>query len=302
MNRNYIRREFIQISGSASIIGAASGVGATDETSTEEDFTVRGRKRTKVTYDPDVITVEIRKTSEDLVHRLDLDSATLTEEIEYNRSSFEEEDTLPERGTDVTTERWETEIAYEEEWQEYHRTRRAEREESPGGIGALDEDPEEHYWSYPVWTYSRSATWSGWAYEKKNPINVTFENLSGISEVTDVLDDDGWTSLDWRQGHEYRRWGYNHRTDSFESPTSYGTSRYRPNGGDHAKIWEFVDDRIGMEVHEDDEIPHSIVSRADPEGRMLDLFDDAGYSTFEDGYDFGNEKGDHNGEPSIVYP
>lgn len=287
----------------AGLIGLGSGTGSANDTDSgvNEDFTVRGRKQTKVTYHPEVITVEVRKTSSDLIHRLNLESATLTEKTEYDRSSFEETDTLPKKGTDVTNERWVTEIAYEDEWKEYHQNQRKERESESGGIGALDADPEENYWSYPVWTYSRSATWRGWAYEKKNPVNVTFSNLSGISEVTNVLEDDGWVDLDWRQGHEKRRFGYNSRVDSFESPTSYGTSRYRPNGGDHAKMWEFHSGRIGMEVHEDDSIPHSIVSRADPERRMLDLFDDAGYITFEDNWPFGNDKGDHNGKPSVVY-
>lgn len=282
-------------------VGESSIVAADNESREDGDFTVQERKKTKTTYKPDTITVETRYTSDDLVHRFGIDSGTITDEIEYDRSEFDGKDTLPKQETDVTVEPWETEMAYEEEWKDYHRDRRQKAEQESNGVSTLDEDPEEHYWSFPVWTYKRNWTMSGFVFEKKSPINVTFDGSSGMSDVTSVLDDNGWTSLDWRQGHEKPRWGYNHTGDDFERSTSWGTSNYRPNGGDHAKLWEFVDGKIGMEVHEDTEIEHTGESRADPEQRILTMYGDEGYNTFEDAWDFDNPKHDHNGKPSVIY-
>lgn len=295
------RRRFVRSTAAAVALGlgGATTASADGRSTGASEFAVRGRKLIETTYEPDVVSVEVRYRSDDLARR-GIDAESLTEEIEYDRTAFDGDDPFPDRGSDLTVERWESEIAFEDEWKAYHRKRREEAERG-SEAGTLDEDPEENYWSFPVWTYKRNWTISGYVFEKKSPVNVTFDLVSGLSEVTGVLDDAGWTALDWRQGHEKPRWGYNHTEDGFERSTSRGTSKYRLDGGYHAKLWEFVDGKVGMEVHEDTEAPHSVESWADAEDEVKSIFEREGYDTTDDAWSFGNSKGDHNGEPSVVW-
>lgn len=289
------RRRFLGTAfGLTAITGSASAATDSSEPGT---FAVEGRQRTIATYDPERVTIETRYVSADLRTRLGLESATLTETSSIDRAEIDE-DPFPRQGREVRAEPWTAEIAYEDEWRTHHRKRR-----STQGVGVASADPSEPELAYPVWTYTRHTTASGFAYERSNPVNVVFDlEDASLSQVTTVLEAAGWTSLDWRLAQEYRRFGYNHLTESFEScPESWGTSNYRLNGGDHVQCWEFVDGAVGMHVHEDTPAPHSVESYASAESRVRGLYDDSTqYATTPDGLTLENGTGDHDGQATNV--
>lgn len=297
----YTRRSFLKRVG---ITGAALGAGGTASAaaSSNEDeldrFHVEGKRKTIVTYEPDVVTVEVRKVSPDLVQRLESGSRELVETTEYDREEFAD-DPWPERGRDVEIEDWETYIASEDEWQGVLET---------GGdneIGAQhSHSSTEDRYDHAVWIYSNA---EGSSYERRHPINVVFElDNRTHDDVQDVIIDDGWSYIAWDAipPEEHRRFAWNQERESFEDSQAsmahawtFGDPNiWGVNGRYHVQSWEFVDGLVGMHCHEDTPVPHSVASYTTAESEIRDLFaSTSGWDVTANATALSNANDDHNG-------
>jgi hypothetical protein len=307
MVREESRRLFLQkigvLTGVISIPGVAKAHG---DDSALEQLRVQGTNRIQVKYRPDSIEVTERRQSPDLARRYDINPPVLetTEELDRERA---DEDVLPERGVDTFEEDWDTYLGTEAEWRDHHQTKHKEDNtvSTQTGHGSEEDNSDYAYWIYRETSCNYSCI--GDYYEVTSPINVIFwlgSSSETLSDVSDTLTSDpDWSSY----AAEYTRyaWDRNANNGHGRFMRQQATAATAPFGWDvqrnHVRCWEFGE-YVSMQAHIDTEVPHSVDSYIDAEREIDDLFDQAGWTVYQDFYGLNNSRGDHNGSATWITP
>lgn len=258
-----------------------------------DDFEIVGTKETKTSFDPDSITVEITYKSPELQKRYGTTPPQSTEAIEYPRENVSDDD-FPERGVDITRERWETHYAREDEWKEFHRNRGS----NDSGVSIQhSHDPEEDYdCGVGKWNYKKH---DDGGYSIKSPINLLCWGFD-VSDVGDVLEGAGWTN----DVSEFDRYAWDVDREKFVGPgqerldeyESWATSTERKDGGFHARCYELEGGMVSIQAHEDTPRPHSVESYASARAEVFGIFYNQSDVDSSNRARYGNnEKGDHDG-------
>lgn len=257
-----------------------------DGTVSREDFEIVGTKKTKTTFEPDTITIQTTYRSQDLKKRYGMTPPKITEEKVFDRSKIPaEEDEYPRRDVVVNTQRWESNYARKDEWEQVIRNQRAESGTESGGIGIQHDHPSEDRGNCgrAVWNYTKVGD-NG--YETSAPINLLLFGV-GMEDVETVLEDDhGWDNLEnYRIPREGKRYAWDMDRSEFVGPDNepygeyggWGTKEAGLSGRHHVRCYELEPGIISIQAHEDGDWDiwtqkHDVISYQSTRDKIIDIF------------------------------